>query len=246
MAKSKFIVTGCSRSGTTYMSALLSELGLACGHERVFNIFPMIELHPPFDFVKLFADKDGDSSFLAVPYIRELPAGSVVLHQVRHPVHVIRSHMGIRYFAPDYQPSIYLADNHPDFLGFIRRHCPEIFAQDEELRRTMCYWVAWNKMAQEACTEPDIRYLRYRVEELDLPLLERILDLLSVDVPGETMVQALANVSQSTNARLRDDAISWAALPEGRLKSDIAQLAADYGYGDLNSLGSSSLKTRQQ
>jgi hypothetical protein len=246
MAKSKFIITGCSRSGTTYMSVLLSELGLACGHERVFNIFPMIELTPPFDFVRMFAEKDGDSSFLAVPHAKELPPGSVVLHQVRHPVHVIRSHMGIRYFAPDYQPSMYLADNHPDFLDFIRRHCPEIFAYDDELRRTMCYWVSWNKMAQEASKIPNIRYLRYRVEALDLPLLVRILNLLSVDVPKERVAQAITDISQSTNARLRDDAISWEALPEGRLKDNIAQLAAAYGYGDLNSLSSFSLRTGQQ
>ena len=246
MAKSKFIVTGCSRSGTTYMSALLSELGLACGHERVFNIFPVMELKPPFDFATLFGDKDGDSSFLAAPYVNELPAGSVVLHQIRHPVHVIRSHMGIRYFAPDYQPSIYLADNHPDFLDVIRRHCPQIFVDADELRRTMRYWILWNKMVQEASTALHVRYLRYRVEELDLPLLLRILELLRVDVPEETVTQALAMVSQSTNARLRDDAVSWEALPDGRLKSAIAQLAASYGYDDLDSLSSSFLKSGQR
>lgn len=244
MAKSKFIVTGCSRSGTNYMSSLLSALGLACGHERVFNIFPVIQLRPPFDFMALFADKDGDSSFLAVPYVKALPPGSLVLHQVRHPVHVIRSHMGIRYLAPDYQPSMYLADNHPDFLDVIRRHCPEIFADEDELRRTMRYWVLWNKMAQEASAAPNVRYLRYRVEGLDLPLLERILELLRVDISEETVAQVLATISRSTNARLRDDAVSWGSLPEGRLKSDIAQLAADYGYGDFNSLGSSTLKSR--
>jgi hypothetical protein len=239
MAKPKFIVTGCSRSGTTYMSVLLSELGLVCGHERVFNIFPVTELAPPFDYEKMFGDKDGDSSFLAVPYIKDLPEGTVVLHQVRHPVHVIRSHMGIRYFAADYQPTMYLADNHPDFLNFIGRHCPEIFSDEDELRRTMRYWVQWNKMAEEGATASNVRYLRYRVEALDLRLLEQIIELLQIRVSALKTSQALASISRSTNARLRDDAISWDALPEGRLKSDIAKLAAEYGYGDLHAMSSS-------
>src|SRR5262245_57962235 len=116
----RFIVAGCPRSGTTYMAKLMTALGYPCGHERIFNIWRILGLDvrpeiggdfrdPMTAFFQLDAKK-GDASFLAIPYMDQLPEGTVVFHQVRNPLEVIRSLMGMRFFSDSYIPSPYLAN----------------------------------------------------------------------------------------------------------------------------------------
>ena len=230
MSGFNFIVTGCSRSGTGYISELLSAIGFECGHERIFNIHRVLDLEKLSDNFVDFPKKHGDSSHLAVPFLKDLPNGTVVLHQVRHPVPVIRSHMGIRYFANPYQPSMYLADNHPDFLKFIARHCPDVFEDGDELKRCMRYWVLWNRLAQRAEQIDGLRYLRYKVESISRPLIRQIFTLLGSECNNDIIDNALSSVSRSTNTRLRDFSVSWETIPEGNTKETVKQLAIEYGY----------------
>src|SRR5690242_2679693 len=85
-----FVVTGCARSGTTYMSALLSGLGLRIGHEVVFG--------PRTRSFDGWQGQHGDSSWLAAPFLGDL-GDAPVFHQVRHPLKVVRSLVGVRFFA---------------------------------------------------------------------------------------------------------------------------------------------------
>jgi hypothetical protein len=225
----KFVVIGCSRSGTKYMATLLSAVGYAVRHEQVFNPWPC-RPNGPTDHFAGFPDVDGDSSFMAVPFLEDLPSATVVLHQLRDPIVVIRSHLGIRFFADHYQPSEYLAWHHPHYLRLIQQHCPRIFAAPDELTRCIRYWVMWNRMAQRAQQINGLRYLRYRVEALDQRLLRMIITLLGGDHPDEVLDAALASVPRSTNTRLRDESISWDTLPEGDDKDALKDLASAYGY----------------
>jgi len=51
-------------AGTSCISALLSKPDLGCGHERVFDIFPVVRLQYPFGLLDYFAGKEGDASSL--------------------------------------------------------------------------------------------------------------------------------------------------------------------------------------
>src|SRR5688572_3312018 len=166
----RFVVAGCSRSGTTYMAKLMSALGFPCGHERIFNIWRICRIGDFSEPMVAFFEPDskqGDASFLSIPYLGELPDKTVVLHQIRNPLEVIRSHMGIRFFADPYQPSMYLAKEHLQILNFLRTHRPEILEAETEVGRCMRYWYHWNKMAELAEHFPSLRYIRYRVEDVD-------------------------------------------------------------------------------
>jgi hypothetical protein len=226
----RFFVLACSRSATVYVAKLFWKIGIPCAHEKFFDIWRVMGPNPPSAFARTFPYRRGEASFLAVPYVDELPPGSIVLHQVRHPVAVTRSHMGIRFFAERFQPSVNLAENHPDITGFIRRHCPEVFADEDELERSLRYWVYWNRVAQRAEQRTDLRYMRYRVEDLDCSLLRCIVSMLGDEIPDEILDHGLSRISKRANHRPRDESIYWDAIPPSDAKDAVAALAAEYGY----------------
>jgi hypothetical protein len=229
----RFVIAGCSRSGTTYMAKLMSNLGLACGHERIFNIWRICgigELTEPM--VNFFeADsKQGDASFLSIPYLNQLPEGTVILHQVRNPLEVIRSHMGIRFFADPPVPSIYLANEHAQILDFLRKHSPEMFQTDSEIARCMRYWYFWNRIAEEAKSNASLTYLRYRVEDIDPALMRRIVLSIQPDFDENKCRQALDLLGKKTNTRPRDTTWTWDNLPSGLEKDQVLKQSRLYGY----------------
>lgn len=172
----------------------------------------------------------GDASFLSIPYLDQLPKGTVILHQVRDPLKVIRSHMGMRFFADLYVPSKYLAEEHLDFLDFLQNHAPEIFEAETEVCRCMRYWYYWNRLAARVEGSTDYTYLRYCVEDLNLAKLQDILRQLAFDADEKRCRAALEEVSTNTNTRPRDSSWTWENLPAGADKDRTLALAVAYGY----------------
>lgn len=229
----RFVVAGCSRSGTTYMAKLLSELGLPCGHERIFNIWRVYGIGDLTDPMTAFFEtesKQGDASFLSIPYLDQLPEGTVVLHQVRNPLEVIRSHMGIRFFADPYVPSMYLANEHPQIMDFFRTHAPQIVHANTEIERCMRYWYYWNRMAERTEDSSGFTYMRYRIEDVDLALMKRIVATITNDSKESELSNALDMIAKNTNTRPRDTSWTWHNLPSGEDKDRVAELARSYGY----------------
>lgn len=226
----RFVVTGCARSGTKYMSRLLSAADIRCSHERVFKVERLKQIDHPADYFVDRPEVAGDASWCAAPFLNHLPDGTVVLHQVRNPIDVIRSLTGIRAYAEPFQPSPYLAYNHPEYLEFEKKHCPDIFAVQGEIEKCMRYWILWNRMVQSAERKDGLTYFRYRLEDVNVALLNTIIDVLAFDVDIRRLEHAFSVVSQSTNSRPRDASINWESLPPGEEKHAVAQLARQYGY----------------
>ena len=215
------------------MAKLMSALGHSCGHERIFNIWRICGIGKFSDPMTNFFEpesKQGDASFLSIPYLDQLPERTVVLHQIRNPLDVIRSHMGIRFFADPYVPSIYLAKEHPQILDFLRSHAPEIIEADSEITRCMRYWYLWNRMAERAQSNPALIYIRYRIEDLDLAMLQNILGVITPDFDEPKSRQALDLLGKKTNTRPRDTSWNWDNLPSGHEKSQVMELSRIYGY----------------
>lgn len=226
----RFVVTGLSRSGTKYAAKLWTQLGYRCGHESVFNIFDVTAGHRSIARLPRSADVDGDSSFLAAPWLDRLPRGTVVFHQLRSPLEVVRSHLGIRFFAEPPVPSIYLADNHADFVEYVVESCPALAAERGEAERCMRYWAAWNALISESVARAGLPYLRYRVEDLDADLVRRMIAALGDDPGSRDVEGALAAVPRNANSRRRDGSIGWADLPGGPAKEAALDAAEACGY----------------
>lgn len=212
----RFVVTGCGRSGTGYTANLLTSLGLACGHESVFR--PRDPRQGP---VKWPASLAGDSSWLAAPFLTSLPEGTVVLHQVREPVSLIRSFLRIGFFE---KPSGY--------LQFAEAQLPEL-AHGDPTERCMKYWLYWNRLAERAAELDRLRYFRIRVEDIDAALVERVLALLEFPCTRERIERALAEQARDYNTRgdrNADAGVTWDTLPRGGLRDALEALASRYGY----------------
>ncbi len=116
------LVTGCARSGTTFMSEFLCKNGLDVPHENI--------------------GKDGSVSWpMAVddivspwgPCTKDYEFDHVFL-QLRNPLKVISS--------------VYVSEP-PQSWAYICQHIKEIKKRDSHLTRCVKYWIYWNLKAEE-------------------------------------------------------------------------------------------------
>jgi hypothetical protein len=115
------LITGCARSGTTYIAKILQEGGLQVGHEYV--------------------GKDGTSSWDLAARPKEGRwkvrlenyRFAHIFHQTRHPLKVISS--------------VYLTEDQ-DSWDYIRTYVPEIRDNDSHLTKCAKYWYYWNLKAE--------------------------------------------------------------------------------------------------
>jgi hypothetical protein len=246
-ARPNFVVTGTGRSGTAYMARLLSAAGHSCGHEELFT--------PHTSGPPAFGERQGDSSWLAAPFLPGLPEGCVVLHQVRNPLEVLRSFLGIQMFDDGFRLPAQVrlrrqawrlreqararlgpgsAQQPPplraDFGGFIRRHTPEVYASSDERVRGITHWVTWNRLVERAGDMADDRYVRYRLEDVDPALLARLDGLLGGDGDERRFRNAFATVPSDTNARARVEGFDLASMPGSPHLDELVVMAAEYGY----------------
>jgi len=218
MAVRRFLVTGAGRSGTGYIANVLTALGCLTGHEDIFGPKKLREadeiLWPP--------DVPGDSSWLGAPYLDALPAGTVVLHQVREPVANVRSSLRIEFFRT---PSWY--------RSFAEQHAPTLLL-GSEVERCLRYWLEWNRMAERAKTKPELDYFRYRLEDIDREIVAEICLRIGLDVTLPRIDEVLAQMPRDYNTRgdkTQDAEWRWSDLPPGETKRAAEKLAASYGYG---------------
>lgn len=86
----KLVVTGCGRSGTQFMAAVLGHLGLKVSHERCFKEDSEYKTWEEIAEAKEWKDYDAECSWLAAPFVDILPPGTIAIHLVRDLLKVVR------------------------------------------------------------------------------------------------------------------------------------------------------------
>ena len=201
----ELLITGCARSGTTYISQLFKKSGLDLSHDHEYGS----------------VGRYGLSSWLLVPDATHAPWGPVrhdclfhhIFHQTRHPLQVISS--------------VYTTEPKISWV-FILENVPEITWEDRHVVKAAKYWYYWNAMAEK------IAEWRYPIEEIAsvLPEMERrlqiTLDPSLVDtLPNNTNTRG-AHAKDFTWEDLQkelDPELFW----------KIAEMARRYGYLDAPS-----------
>ncbi len=159
MGKLSYVVVSTPRSATGWASQVLTAMGLQCGHETYYNL----HLQQP-------ENKNegiwGDSSWLAVPFIKYLPSGTIVLHQIRNPWDTIASLVGLGWFGPadELDPG---EDGYLGFaIAFAQGHMPYLGSDmDQHVNRAAAFWMVWHMMIElYAKARSDLTYVRYQVE----------------------------------------------------------------------------------
>jgi len=142
--KPEVAIVGTGRSGTKYMSEMLTRSGYNCSHESYFT--------PKGPFLRNTQRSykaRADASWLAVPYLPD--SNIMVIHIVRHPLRVIRSFFNMGFFKPGilrYKPFVTFARAHFEYTGDPMRDC-------------LRWYVEWNERC-EAITDR-----RLSLERLD-------------------------------------------------------------------------------
>lgn len=216
MGAERFLITGCGRSGTGYTAKLFTALGSRCGHEEIFSLRAVESGRVAWPDTYL-----GDSSWLAAPFLHELPEGTAVLHQVRDPLAVVRSFVRIRLFET---PGAYLDFLAGHFAG-IERQAP--------IEAALRYWDRWNALVEEASEISGLTYRRYRLEEIDAEMIGALLDHVGRPVDAERVRAELEQQPTNYNTRgdrARDDGIDWASLPDSATLRAVRERAIRYGY----------------
>ena len=220
----KFLILATPRSGTGYAAQALSVLGLPCGHERYFGLETRREA-----FLES-TDDWGDSSWLAVPFIDQLPDTIALFHLVRNPLKVIRSLVEIQMFDLDERREPRRTGVRKRFSAFALEHCPQIRDLGSEVERAAWFYYHWNQRIIRLLDGRDGR--RIPVEQFDAYARE-ILEALGADdadLSEASLAARLQSIPLDVNAKAFDKAmltrpITWLDLP-----AEIHDMARSFGY----------------
>ena len=212
----RLLVTGCGRSGTGYLAALLAELGLPCGHEVVYGPELLAGAPPAWP-----EGARAESSWLAGPHLRALPPGTRIVHLVREPLAVVRSCLRVRFLESARNP----------YRMHAERHAPGV-SEGAPPVRCARYWTRWHALVEREALASGLRWRRVRLEALDAAWLVELGRGLGLGWTTADVEAALARVPRDTNtsgARGRDRLEDLAALPAAE-RAALEALAARYGY----------------
>lgn len=217
MGSLSYVVVSTPRSATGWASQVLTAMGLRCGHETYYNL----HLQQPENRNEGIW---GDSSWLAVPFIKDLPSGTVVLHQLRNPWDTLASIVGLAWFAWD--QSIF----GPEYSRFAREHMigrmpgPTAF-MTTEVRRAAHFWMTWHMMIElYATARADLVYVRYQVES---PLVaEKMYRAITGNEADVALITKAEEVDRHYNSR---DIVKPDVWPR-KLQPHVVELANRYGY----------------
>lgn len=140
--KPRFVIIGTGRSGSNFIAEHFTRAGIRVSHERYFTPAGPVLRHPFRDWRSI-----GESSWLAVPYLPQQEM--VAIHQVRHPLLVIKSFYKIGFFDEAHRAT------RPMFFDFAKRY---FTFSDDPLQSCLRWYVEWNERC-EAITPH-----RYQVE----------------------------------------------------------------------------------
>ncbi len=248
-----FVITGCARSGTAYMAALLDGLGLRVGHEVVFD--------PRTRHFDGWQGQNGDSSWLAAPFLADL-GDALVVHQLRHPLKVVRSLVGVRFFADRSRAflegddaytrakwavrerlmsaghvphSEHGARPHKVYRAFLATFEPGLWDLTTEPERALAYWVRWTRRIRDHAGSTT--YESHHLERLDPEWVSGLLGRIGLEVDPAHVSLAMTKIPGDLNTRRIAGDLSWSDLPAGPLRREAEDLAAALGYDATDPVG---------
>lgn len=223
----QFVITGCGRSGTTYIAELLSRLGCTCTHEKFFTgkrpsrlaeYLARVGWQP----LRWPAPPYGEAAWEAAPLLPLLPDDTLVFHQLRHPLEFIRSRQKKGWVHGR------LRHRHLPQLPRYRRESFARLPLERQVDLLARFWIDWNRLVESRVGGKP--YMRYRVEDFDLELLLEMLARIEFpsdpDAVGKVFGELPRNVN--TRGRKRDD-ITLDLLPDAT-RRELEVAAAGYGY----------------
>lgn len=210
------LVTGCARSGTRFFAQLLRSLGLVCSHEHIFH---------PFTEIPNWSTYQAASSWLAVPFLNQLPESTIVIHLHRDPTLVIASNLNIGFFDDDPLP------HHLPY----RAVCDRILSDPKSMtphQRAEQYWLRWNMLIEANLPRFD-DHLQIGLAELCQKLsrqgqLRQLLEKAGYKINRNQIPQAISELPSNLNHKQNSKIHAYPPVPVA--SPAVEQLAFKYGY----------------
>jgi hypothetical protein len=224
----KYLITGTGRCGTVFCARSLTNLGIPCGHESIFD-WRGLELAikkingektPELSLVaaKNVLDEEwsldlnsleAESSYMSAPYLtHEIIKGTAVIHVVRDPVKVVNSFCNyLNYFASEEPMNLY--------EKFIYDQIPELRSDMPIFDRAALYLIRWNEMIEKS--KPDFFY---RVE--DSP--EKLFDFI------EKKGSLFPNIEINSFKKDISDPFLTYKINNNKLRKEFIDMGRRYGY----------------
>lgn len=222
------LITGCGRSGTQYLTEVLSAAGNPTSHEKRFTVFgPKDAPGPRYE-----------ASWYAAPFLSHLPPTTRIVHLVRDPTAVVTSFHRIGLCARTARHHVAAGRSLPlvlaravvlpkqlrDRIRYVRAHrellerSTTCLEHTQEVDRLWHYWDQWNGLVEDFLVTAPNPKLRLRLEDLDASLPD-LASFLELD-------QSL-HPRPASNAKLfyRKRNIAWTPMPE-----TVRTRAERYGY----------------
>ncbi len=207
-----FVITGTGRSGTRYMSVLLTQMGIRTGHQSVFHANCLSD-----EFTPEWGHYKGDSSGLAAPHLLSLPPDdTLIIHLTRHPSKVMHSLIEQRHLpGQDSNESIRVYD----------KYCPGAISIKNVYRRAAYFWVQWNKIVEQTNEMP--YFIHHRIEDHPMPIVRHIAN--HIDWDHILRPEVVLDVPKDIGTAGRKGKISLNTI-KGPVGRDIREMAERYGY----------------
>lgn len=203
----RLLVTGCGRSGTSWLAKCLRDAGIAdAAHEKAFTVVRHGE-----------DDWRCEVSWLAAPYTPL--ADAHVVHLVRHPLKVIASRVATQTFENRDRGAD--VDGRPrPRIGpwglFAYDWCPGMHAARTPVERAAWHWVQWNRLV--------VADELLRVEDIDAATVTRLARIVDPDARGVDKLRLTAHRGDTPDP----DPIDW---PDIDHVPGLVAMAEAYGYG---------------
>ena len=209
----KYLVIGTGRSGTGYMSKLLSLNNIPCGHEQVCG-YPVLSAN----YINNISETrlKAESSWLSVPFLHEIseeyPDISYIFI-VRDPVKVIKSFIEIDFFNEN---------NTGGAFQLVKNVMPRVEKLDP-VEASISYYVTWHNMIASFLFYKNPRYITLQLEDINYTKLSLYL-----------RKPFLKKLNERVNLKEKTKKISKSSLMRYIKKhdkfSELRSIASKYGY----------------
>ena len=200
----EYLIIGTGRSGTGFMSKLLTNNGISCGHETLFGLQNVKD----FGMLLKTTTLKADSSWLSVPHIKEINKDIKYIHIIRNPIDVIKSFIELNLFCDESSP----------YIKFIGKYCDLNYNQP--IDKVISYYVKWFKMIESN----DINKLSINLENIDY-------EKLSIFV-GKELIELEEKVNTKTDSKIflanREEIHN--RIKKSSLYNELKELSKRYGY----------------
>lgn len=197
----KFVIASTGRSGLGYISKVLRNCGIDCGHEEY---FVRNEKHEPNLAL------DGDSSVWSVPHLANF--NGIIIHQLRHPLKVLTSLMHDKEEIK----------RNKDVWNLMSQYMPQCSSMSEKFMY-MIY-------EMNSCINHYSHYT-FKVEEVTPTKIAYMASFqLGYDVDIRTATNAYHSTSKSYNSYHNDRCLRWKELRDCHAKRVLKMQALLYGY----------------